>query len=71
MAGQGDLEGDTGSGETNIINGTGTKRFAVPMYPESGRERQKERQRKLHDDNGAMGKRKMWLSWLQCGNNLL
>lgn len=45
-AGHGDPEGERGSGEANIINGTGTKRFAVPMYPESGRERKKEEDRK-------------------------
>jgi len=46
----------------NIINGTGTKRFAVPMYP----------RRAPNDDQKLEGNggRKIWLSWLQCRNNL-
>lgn len=42
-AGHDDLEGGTGLEEANIINGTGTKRFVVPIYPERGRRKEKER----------------------------
>lgn len=67
------------SGEANIINGTSTKRFAIPVYSESARERERKKEEERHREKKetkshmamagstrAMEERKMWPSWLQC-----